>query len=182
MKKYCDTCNEMENTYKEKITDQFDVRGVKVTAVINVIKCSKCHSEIYDKENEVQNDILVFDEYKKAKNLLTSIEIITIRKKYGLSQATLSRILGFGIKTITRYENGSIQDSTHDNLLRLLKNEANFFMLWNLNKHKLKDKENDKILKKNFQEVNPTFEYRIQENCNFTYQTDGYEGGTISER
>ncbi len=182
MKKYCDVCNKMQETYEEKITDQFDVKGVKVKATINVIKCRQCDSEVYDKNNEIKNDIIVFDEYKKTQNLLTSKEIINIRKKYGLSQSALSRILGFGIKTITRYENGSIQDSTHDNLLRLIKNEPNFFLLWKLNMDKLKENENIKITKKTYQEINPTFEYTYQDQCDLTYQTVGHQGGLVSER
>lgn len=182
MKKYCDVCNKSRDTYNEKLTDQFDVKGVIVTATINIIKCRDCSSEVYDKENEVKNDVIVFDEYKKIKNLLTSGEIIAIRKKYGLSQTTLAKMLGFGIKTITRYENGAIQDSTHDNLLRLLRNESNFLMLWQVNKEKLKENENKKIFKRNFQEVNPTFEYKVQENCHLIYQTVGNQGGIVCER
>ncbi|MGE4572533.1 MAG: hypothetical protein AB7E09_07305 [Candidatus Izemoplasmatales bacterium] len=84
MKKYCDECKSIEDTYNEKFTDHFEVKDIQINATINLIKCSKCGSEVYDKDNEVKNDIIVFDEYKKAKNLLTSTDIILIRKKYGL--------------------------------------------------------------------------------------------------
>ena len=58
--------------------------------------------------------------YRKAHHLLTSTEIIDIRKKYDLSQKELARMLGWGDVTISRYETKYIQDETHDNLLRMI--------------------------------------------------------------
>lgn len=55
-------------------------------------------------------------------------------------------------------------------------------MLYNLNKNKLKESENKKIFIKNFQVDNPSFEYKIYENCNMIYQTPDYQGGMSNER
>ena len=62
----------------------------------------------------------MYDEYKKRVGLLTSKEIIAIRKKLNLTQEGLARIMGCGLKTITRYENGAIQDKVFDNFIRCL--------------------------------------------------------------
>ena len=55
--------------------------------------------------------------YKKKVGLLTSHEIINIRNKYSFSQGGLAKILGWGAKTITRYESYQIQDVAHNDLL-----------------------------------------------------------------
>jgi len=55
------------------------------------------------------------------KGLLTSRQIIEIRKLYGLTQSELSNLLGWGEATVSRYESKSIQDETYDNILRLIK-------------------------------------------------------------
>ena len=130
---------------KEKVTKKITVRGVEVTA--NVWEYGYNEDDIYsyNEKLEIENDIIIFDAYKKQVGLLTSQEIIALREKYNISQATLSKILGFGIKTITRYENGTIQDKSNDLLLRLIKENDNIFeLVYKMNKDKLtrKEKEN----------------------------------------
>jgi len=63
------------------------------------------------------NDIAFKNAYKKKIGLLTSQEIIDIRNKYGISQGDLAKILGWGGKTITRYESYQVQDTAHNDLL-----------------------------------------------------------------
>lgn len=78
--------------------------------------------------------------------------------------------MGFGLKTITRYENGAIQDNTHDNLLRLANIEENFWALWIMNKDNLTDSENMKISSRfsinKLPETN--CEYREPGSCHYT--------------
>ena len=64
-----------------------------------------------------------------------------------MSQQNFAKVLGFGAKTITRYENGSIQDVAHDNLMKLVENEYNFYKIWNKNKVGLTNNTNKKVQK-----------------------------------
>ena len=145
MRKYCANCELIQDAVIRIEVQEFKVKKNKVTAKIVILTCSQCGDEVYDKDNEVSNDIMIFDQYKKTKKLMTSKEIIRIREKYSISQVTLSKIMGFGIKTITRYENGAIQDNAHDNLLRLASLDANFYRLWIMSKESLTEAENIKI-------------------------------------
>ncbi len=76
---------------------------------------------VYDPLLEQENDVLLYNMYRKEKGLLLPNEIKGIREQYGLSQKNLSKILGWGEKTITRYENGSIQDLGQNKMLNLIK-------------------------------------------------------------
>ena len=73
--------------------------------------------------------------YRNAHGLLTSYEIAEIRTLYGMSQADLAVLLGWGEVTITRYETKSIQDETHDQLLRMVKDDP-YYALERLKKQK----------------------------------------------
>ncbi len=73
--------------------------------------------------------------YRKMKGLLTSYEIVSFREQFGLSQVELSKLLGWGEVTITRYETKAIQDSTYDNELRLIMDNP-LIMLKTLEKNK----------------------------------------------
>jgi HTH-type transcriptional regulator/antitoxin MqsA len=53
--------------------------------------------------------------------LLAPDEIVGLRKKYGLTQADLERLIGAGPKTVVRWERGTVaQNRTADTLLRVL--------------------------------------------------------------
>lgn len=62
--------------------------------------------------------------YRNKHNLLTSDEIVNIRKTYGLSQVSLAKLLGWGEATISRYESKSIQDESHDVMLRMIRDDS----------------------------------------------------------
>ena len=71
-----------------------------------------------------------YKKYRTIHNLLNPEEIKSIREKYDLSQNEFSNLLGWGEKTICRYENGAIQDNVHNDLLKLLKdNDQNIIFL-----------------------------------------------------
>jgi putative zinc finger/helix-turn-helix YgiT family protein len=53
--------------------------------------------------------------------LLAPDDIVGLRKKYGLTQAQLERLIGAGAKTVVRWERGRVaQNKTADTLLRVL--------------------------------------------------------------
>lgn len=159
IKKYCSTC-ETTHTYTQKKTRQsFNVKGVQVEAEVVLLTCDSCNQDIYDREVEINNDIAIFDAYKRKRNLLTSSEIKAIRDKYGLSQSSFATLLGFGEKTITRYETGSIQDQSHDLLMSMVSNQAFFRLVWERHREHLSDKDNAKIALKLYGHRAGTFEY-----------------------
>ncbi|MFA6866753.1 MAG: type II toxin-antitoxin system MqsA family antitoxin [Clostridia bacterium] len=144
---YCEKCENLQNVTVEKMTRTFNVKGVNIKASIYIYKCVTCGEEVWDEENEKKNEKIVFSAYRLKMHLLQPEEIKKIRKMYNLSQSLFSKLLGFGAKTITRYENGSIQDISHDNLIRLLESSDNLIKLWENRKDFLTDQEKE-IMKK----------------------------------
>lgn len=104
--------------------------------------------EIYVREIEIENDIRLYDIYKKEKGLLQSSEIKKIREKYGLNQKEFSRILGLGDITIHRYENGTIQTIANDSLIRFVQNPENMEQVALINQKKINEKVFTKLMKK----------------------------------
>ena len=145
---FCPSCGKKIETKIVAKEETLMVKGKELTLKVNVRVCKDCGEEITDEELDGESLKLFYDEYKKSENLLTSREIAEIRNKFGLSQSALSRLLGFGEKTITRYENGSIQDLCHDNLLRLMRNYDSFIEIWETRKNYLTNSENANISKR----------------------------------
>lgn len=85
--------------------------------------------ELYMNEQQIQeNDMQLKDAYRKTEGLLTASEIISVRAKYGISQSDLCILLGWGAKTITRYEGHQVQDKAHDTILKKIDQDSEWFL------------------------------------------------------
>lgn len=85
--------------------------------------------EYYTTEEQIDsNDIALKNAYRMSQNLLTTDDIMSIRNIYGISQKDFCVLLGWGQKTITRYEGHQVQDKAHDCILRKLQDDPEWFI------------------------------------------------------
>ena len=98
--------------------------------LISVMETGKdLAEELYMDEKQMQdNDTRMKDSYREKKGLLTSTQISGIRAKYGISQSDLCVLLGWGGKTITRYESHQVQDKAHDTILKKIDQDPEWFL------------------------------------------------------
>lgn len=128
-KKYIGYCPNEGDFTPGKLVEgllEHHVCGKEVTATTYDLVCENCGALLSSHEVERENEIIVYDSYKKIVGLLTSIEIKNIRKKRKWSQRQLAKFLDIGEKDITRYENGAIQTRSIDNMIRLVADDAVF--------------------------------------------------------
>ncbi len=102
--------------------------GVLVEYPAEYFYCDVEDGMYADEEQILANDTTMKDAYREKVGLLTSHQIKAIRAKYGISQRNLCRLLGWGTKTITRFENYRVQDEAHDAILRRLDSNPAFFL------------------------------------------------------
>lgn len=131
-----------KNNKKE---ETLSVKGKDITMPAQVRVCGICHEEVFDEELDSKTLDAFYREYRKSEKLLLPEEIKSIRLKYRLSQSSFAKVLGFGEKTITRYENGAIQDVCHDNLIRLMDSMGAFVSIWENRKDCLSAKEQTRV-------------------------------------
>ncbi len=142
---YCCNCCAMTPTKVIEKEQTFNVKGREITLLAPVRVCNKCGEEILDRDLDNNTLNRFYEEYRRLENLLQPDEIKNIRLKYSLSQSSFAKLLGFGEKTITRYENGAIQDVCHDNLIRLMNSIDAFLELWDKRKKCLSEKEQHNV-------------------------------------
>lgn len=123
---YCSICGE---EHEVELCEEIVEKKVKEDLVKykeNYYRCNKYDTENIFMIGNMWNSSLLnrIDAYRKKNNLLTSSEIKEIRSKYKLTQMELSFLLGFGEVTITRYETKQIQETSNDNILREINNNA----------------------------------------------------------
>lgn len=134
---YCPRCGtEVESTIR-KVFETYPVKGENITIQAHVRFCNCCGADLWDDDLDDANLLEAFAEYRRKHQLLQPEEIRMIREKYNLSQTAYARILGFGDKTVTRYENGSVADAAQNNLMLLSQSPKNFKYLLERNKKKI---------------------------------------------
>ena len=131
-KEYMGYCPEDQELMPGYIVDgetEHIVAGVKVNAPSFHLVCKKCGARLSSNDVERENDISIYDAYKKKAGLLTTYEIKEIRIKRGMSQRQLAKFLDIGEKDITRYENGSVQTRSIDNMIRLVGDDTAYMSM-----------------------------------------------------
>lgn len=117
----CPICNKVHKVEKRQRKSQSIIKGEVVDYHEIYFLCTQS----IDEENEfVSAEVMdvnlleARDAYRRMKSLLTSDEIIGIRKSYGFTQNEFSNLLGWGEVTVTRYESKTIQDQTYDRVMK----------------------------------------------------------------
>ncbi len=123
---YCENCDKETDYYVQQENKTVVVKGKQLNVTIYVAFCSICHEKVFPDKVAKQNDLIIYDEYRRIEGLLTSDEIKAIRHKRGMSQTDLADFIQCGHKNIARYENGTIQDKVFDLLIRMVGDDACF--------------------------------------------------------
>ena len=127
-KKLCLCCME-EHAVKTVMAPETNIfKDVEVEYPARYFYCENADEYFSDESMITENDIAMKNAYRKAVGLLTSDEIADIRCRYGITQSDLCLLLGWGGKTVTRYESHQVQDIAHDTILRKLNEDPEWFL------------------------------------------------------
>ncbi len=127
-KQLCTCCMEEHEVKTVCVTEHISFKNVQVEYEAIYSYCDLAEELYMDEIQMRENDMAMKEAYRKEEGLLTSKEIIGIREKYNISQSDLCLLLGWGGKTITRYEGHQVQDKAHDMILKKLDNDPEWFL------------------------------------------------------
>jgi HTH-type transcriptional regulator/antitoxin MqsA len=115
----CPVCGGPATLLEEPQT--VNMAGRTVTYLDRFYRCAQCEETFYDREMLAESFRRATAAIRAEDGLLAPDEIVGLRKKYGLTQAQLERLIGAGEKTVVRWERGTVaQNKTADTLLRVL--------------------------------------------------------------
>jgi len=121
---YCYSCEAERDFRRDTQEKAYEVRGETITLSLPVWICGECGEAMVD---EAFGDPVeaAFSAYREKHKLLGPEQIKRIREQWGLSQDALAKLLGMSPATINRYEAGSLQERTHDELIRSCNDRTN---------------------------------------------------------
>ena len=126
--KLCICCMEKHNVKIVETTEKAIFKDVAVEYAAKYFYCDLAEELYMDEAMIRENDTNKKDAYRKKMGLLASNEIKSVRSKYAISQNDLCLLLGWGGKTITRYESHQVQDRAHDTILKKLDKDPEWFL------------------------------------------------------
>jgi putative zinc finger/helix-turn-helix YgiT family protein len=129
MKGICPNCEKESDLTLIHGLEDIKVRGETIKVEVEYYKCSSCGEEFDDPRSDSDPLEIAYREYRQRHGMMQPEEIRDLRAGYGLTQHEMAKILGWGLATLSRYENGALQDEAHDKILRLAMEPHNLLKL-----------------------------------------------------
>ena len=126
---FCSNCERETRLGLVTKEEVIRVRNKPIKIELQYLRCVECGDEVFDPSLNVDPFSLAYRKYRKEYGFLQPEEIREWRKANKLTQGELAKLLGVGGATTSRYENGALQDPSHEKLLRLAMNPSNLLQL-----------------------------------------------------
>lgn len=185
MKGFCPYCEKKRELRFIERNENIPVKNETIEVQCRFLLCETCNGEFEDPEDSYDPLEKAYCEYRKKYSLMQPEEIKAFRKKYGLTQQELSSLLGWGLATLSRYENGSLQDDCHEKALRLATNPCNLLELIERSPSAITEKKRAHLIHELENEKNEAYSFtRIYEERFGNYKPDilsGYKPLNISK-
>lgn len=129
MNAFCPNCEkETKQVLIDKV-EEINIRGEVVPIHLEYYQCEECGEDFEIPRPGYDPVDAAYHEYRKIKGMVQPQEIKNFRKELGLTQKEFSEIIGIGIATLNRYENGALQSEAHDQAIQLCMQPSNFLQI-----------------------------------------------------
>lgn len=157
---FCTECREFVNYNVEEKEVTEELKGKEYTYIAEITTCPICGEEVYVGEIDDRNMKKLYDEYRKEEGILSVDEIREIPEMYDISKKKLSKVLGWGDNTFSRYYDGKTPSKRYSDILKELKeNPISYLEILEKSKVLIKEKEYQKSKEAAFRVIGST-------NCN----------------
>ncbi|MCI5687192.1 MAG: DUF4065 domain-containing protein [Emergencia sp.] len=178
----CASCMEEHPVQVVRVEEENRFKGETIQYEGCYWYCNRSDEFYADERMMSTNDQAMKDTYRRKKGLLTAEDIIAIRGKYSIMQTDFCVLLGWGAKTITRYEGHQVQDQAHDSILRKIDQDPEWFLsLLNSAKHLLPQEAYQKYQAAGLREFEKNRDIYLQKAilASYAHYTDNlsYNGG-----
>jgi putative zinc finger/helix-turn-helix YgiT family protein len=128
MQELCFNCDYEEELQPIRESIIITVRGESIPATKEFYQCPNCGHAF---TSSLGHDALdeAYREYRRRHHLLQPEDIRNKREQYGLTQQELCTLLGWKETTLSKYENGALQEESQDTLLKFALEPINLLQL-----------------------------------------------------
>jgi putative zinc finger/helix-turn-helix YgiT family protein len=116
-------------------------RSQTFTVYAHYYECVDTGETFTTEELDTLNLLQLHNQYRERNHILFPEQIKALRERYGVSQRTMSTLMGFGINQYRSYEEGEISSLSNAKLINLVRDPRNFRELVLEKKDELKERE-----------------------------------------
>jgi putative zinc finger/helix-turn-helix YgiT family protein len=160
-KNICWNCGKETNLEHIERYEDISVRGEVMSVLVKYYKCHECGGEYEDPKSNYDPLALAYKAYRERHNMMQPEEIRELRHRYGLTQKDLCKLLGWGEITVSRYENGALQDDSHNRMLQMINEPHNLLKIVMQNGDFLAVKKRDKLISLLENEIEETHSFPL---------------------
>lgn len=175
MNGFCPNCEKESPLLMVRKAEDFNVRGEIINVEVEFYQCQECGEEFEDSNSAIDPYEIAYREYRARKGMLQPEDIRDFRIKRGLTQKEFSDLIGIGIATLNRYENGALQSEAHDRVIKLAMEPRNFLSLISNSQGLLSDSKKQKIISQLAKETEVSW-LEITRDVFGNYNADLYSG------
>lgn len=128
MKVFCVHCLKDEEYVTKKVIAEDVFNGVKVKYIKTLAYCVDCGQEVYVEDLAENNIVAYQDAYCQKMGLIKLSSIRHIPIIYNIGIRPLSKVLGFGEITYTRYYEGYIPSKIYSDKLMKIEHDPKLFL------------------------------------------------------
>jgi putative zinc finger/helix-turn-helix YgiT family protein len=177
MKAICPHCEATRDAKIVNTNETVEVRGEHIEVPVKYYRCLTCGGDFDDPKGDSDPLEKAYAEYRSRHGMVQPSELKAFRKKYGLTQNELGRLLGWGAVTVSRYENGALQDEAHDKEARLAMEPPNLINLIEETRDAISNDKKQRLLKELRREEEEAFSFeRIFEERFGNYEANELSG------
>lgn len=125
-KGFCEKCNSLVEYEIKEINDSIKIKGKEYIYKRLIGYCKNCGEEISSNEINDENLNRIDKVYRNEEHIITTEEINKILNKYKIGKKPLSKLLGWGEVTLTRYLNGDIPSKVYSEQLYKVLNDNEY--------------------------------------------------------
>jgi putative zinc finger/helix-turn-helix YgiT family protein len=175
MNGFCPNCEKVSPLAIVRKTEDFNIRGEVIVVEVEFYQCQECGEEFENSKSAIDPYEIAYREYRSRKGMLQPEDIRRFRIKRSLTQKEFSNLLGIGIATLNRYENGALQSEAHDRVIKLAMEPRIFLSLISNSPGVLGDSKRQKIISQLADETEASW-LEITRDVFGNYNADIYSG------
>jgi len=115
---FCEKCHGVKDYRIEMVKKEKDIKGELINYIAKEAYCTDCGEQIFISSIRDYNLDMMDKAYREKAELITIEEIEKILKMYNIGKRPLSKLLGWGEVTLTRYLDGDIPTKQYSEKLK----------------------------------------------------------------
>ena len=119
---FCPYCEEEHDVKVIEQEKTIKVRGEKFMATARYFHCPECEEEFETSDSPFDPLADAYNQYREKYKMLSPEQIRSFRHEYELTQEELAVLLGWKTVTLIHYENGALQEFSHEDQLQQVMN------------------------------------------------------------